>query len=59
MHGKTHILLNLFAKDTACMRGKTHVDLLLDLSAKDTAVELRYINMLVRGNSRTFGTDSY
>ena len=34
--------------------GKTHI--LLDLSAKDTAVELMYINMHVRGNSHTLGT---
>ena len=45
--GKTHILLDLFAKDTACMHGKTHVDLLLDQSAKDTTVELMYVNMHV------------
>ena len=59
MHGKTHVLLNLFAKDMACTREKTHLGLLLDVSAKDTAIELMYINMHVRGNSRTFGTDSY
>ena len=58
--GKTHELLDLFANDTACTRGKTHVGLLLDMSAKDTAVELMYnINMHVRGKSRTFGSDSY
>ena len=47
---KTHILLYLFAKDTACTREKTHLGLLLDLSSKDTAIELMYINMQVRGN---------
>ena len=36
---KTHILLYLFAKDTACTRGK-NLGLLLDASAKDTAIEL-------------------
>ena len=41
----------------ACMHGTTHVGLLLDLSAKDTAVELMYINMHVRGNSCPFGAD--
>ena len=55
---KTHVLLYFFAKDTACMREK-NLGLLLDVSAKDTAIELMYINMHVRGNSRTFGTDSY
>ena len=39
--------------------GKIHVGLLLDLSAKDTAVELVYINMHVWGNSCTLGSDSY
>ena len=29
---------------------KTHLGLLLDLSSKDTAIELMYINMHVRGN---------
>ena len=42
------------------MREKIHLPvvlgLLLDLSAKDTAIELMYINMHVRGNSCTFGT---
>ena len=47
---KTHVLLYLFAKDTACTREKTHLGLLLDMSAKDTALELMYINMHVRGN---------
>ena len=50
---KTHILyilLYLFAKDTACTREKNHLGLLLDLSSKDTAIELMYINMHVRGN---------
>ena len=34
--------LDLFAKNTECTRGKIHLGacLLLDLSAKDTAVEL-------------------
>ena len=32
---------------------------LLDVNAKDTAIEFMYINMHVRGNSHTFGTDSY
>ena len=59
MREKTHVLLNLFAKDMACTRKKTHLGLLLDVSAKDTAIELMYINMHVRGNSRTFGIDSY
>ena len=40
-------------------RAKRNLGLLLDVSAKDTAIELMYINMHVRGNSRTFGTDSY
>ena len=53
---KTHILLYLFAKGTACTPKKNHLGLLLDLSAKDTALELMYINMHVR---ETFGTDSY
>ena len=35
---------------------KNHLGLLLDLSAKDTALELMYINMHVQ---ETFGTDSY
>ena len=39
---KTHIPLDLFAKDTACTREQIHLGLLLDLSAKDTAVELMY-----------------
>ena len=59
MRGKTHILLHLFAKDTVCMRGKTHVGLLLYLSGKDTTVELMYINMHVLGKSHLLGTDSY
>ena len=42
MRGKTDILLDLFAKDTACTRRKTHVGLLLDESAKNMAVELMY-----------------
>ena len=54
--GKTHVLLYLFAKDTAGTPEKNHLGLLLDLSAKDTAIELMYINMHVR---ETFGTDSY
>jgi hypothetical protein len=37
-------------------REKPHLGLLLDVSAKDTAIELMYINMHVR---ETFGTDSY
>ena len=37
---------------------KSHVGLLLDLSAKDTAL-MYNINMHVRGNSCTFGSDSY
>ena len=45
-----YILLYLFAKDTACTREKNHLGLLLDLSSKDTAIELMYINMHVRGN---------
>ena len=53
---KTHILLYLFAKDTAGTPGKNHLGLLLDLSTKDTALELMYINMHVR---ETFGTDRY
>ena len=40
-------------------RAKKKFGLLLDVSAKDTALELMYINMYVRGNSRTFGTDNY
>ena len=56
MRGKAHVLLYLFAKDVACMREKTNLGILLDLSAKDTAIELMYINMHVRGNSCTFGT---
>ena len=56
MHGKTHVLLYLFAKNMACTREQIHLGLLLDLSAKDTAIELMYINMHVQGNSRTFGT---
>ena len=40
-------------------RAKKNLGLPLDVSAKDTAIELMYINMHVRGNSRTFGTDSY
>jgi len=41
MREKTHILLDLFAKDIWHERvGKNHVGLLLDLSAKDMAVEL-------------------
>ena len=59
MRGKTHVLLYLFAKDMARTREKTHLGLLLDVSAKDTTIELMYINMHVRGNSRTFGTNSY
>ena len=59
MRGKTHVFLYLFAKYTACTREKNQLGLLLDLSAKDTAIELMYINMHVRGNSRTFGNDSY
>ena len=47
MHGKTHVRLYLFTKDTACTRKKIHLDLPLDLSAKDTAIELMYINMHV------------
>ena len=53
MHARkktTHILLYLFAKHKACTRGKNHLGLLLDLSSKDTAIELMYINMHVRGN---------
>ena len=46
---KTHVLLYLFAKDTACTHEKNHLGLLLDLSSKDTALELMYINMHVRG----------
>ena len=34
------------------------MSLLLDLSAKDTTVELVYIYMYVRENSCTFETDS-
>ena len=56
MREKTHILLYLFAKDMACTCEKTHLCILLDLSAKHTAIEFMYINMHVRG---TFGTDSY
>ena len=41
---KTHILLDLFAKHTACIRAKTHVGFLLDLSAEYTTVKLMYIN---------------
>ena len=55
---KTDVLLYLFAKDTACMREK-NLGLLLDVSSKDTAIELMCINMHVRGNSHTFGNDSY
>ena len=50
--------LYLFAKDTACTHEK-NLGLLLDVSAKDTAIELMYINMHVRGNTHTFGIDSY
>ena len=53
---KTHILLDLFAKNTACMRAEIHVGLLLDLSAKDAGVKLMYINMYF---SCTLGIDSY
>ena len=49
--------LEPFVGTSTCTRGKTHI--LLDLFAKDTAVELMYINMHVRGNSHTFGNDSY
>ena len=40
--GITHILLDLFAKNTECTHGKNHLGacLLFYLSAKDTAVEL-------------------
>ena len=38
------------AKDTACTPEKNHLGLLLDLSSKDTAIELMYINMHVQGN---------
>ena len=44
---KTHILLDLFAKDTSCTHRKTHVGLLLDLSAKDTAAELVHIYIYI------------
>ena len=47
---KTHVLLYLFAKDTACTHEKNHLGLLLDLSSKDTAIELMYINLHVQGN---------
>ena len=40
------------------MRKKTHLGLLLDLSAKVTAIELIYIYKHV-GAGETFGTDSY
>ena len=59
MRKKIHVLLDLFAKDTACMHGKTHVALLLDLSAKDTTVELMYRMLCMRGNSHTFRTGTY
>ena len=49
MHARKK-LLYLFAKDTACTCEKNHLGLLLDLSSKDTAIELMYINMHVRGN---------
>ena len=50
MRGKTHVVLYLFAKDIAFMHEKTHLGLLLDLSAKDMAIGLMYINMHVQGN---------
>ena len=40
----------IFVKDTAGTREKTHLGLILDLSAKDTALELMYINIHVQGN---------
>ena len=51
MHArKKLVLLYLFAKDMACTREKNHLGQLLDLSSKDTAIELMYINMHVWGN---------
>ena len=46
---KTHVLLYLFAKDTACTREKSPRHTFRS-SSKDTAIELMYINMHVRGN---------
>ena len=45
---QTHIPLDLFAKDTACMRKKNYVSLLLDLSAKYTALKLMYVKTCMR-----------
>ena len=50
MRGKTHVLLYLFAKDRACTREK-NLGLLIDVSAKDTAIELMCINMRMCGET--------
>ena len=55
MHARkklTYFYICLLNIRTACIREKTHlaIGLLLDLSAKYTAIELMYINMHVQGN---------
>ena len=42
-------LLDLFAKDTACTRGKTHAR--LDPDATDTAIDLVYVNTKAISNA--------